>query len=287
METDRLRYFCSIAEFESMTKAAEVLNVSHSGLSKAMSILQQETSLQLFRPAGRGIELTKQGREFYLKAKKILELVKDLSMENSFSSKDLVRIGLPEIFALSISGVLAAELGNQVHFFEHDSGQTEVQILNADVDFSITCVPYPHKELEYLKIKRIQMGAFATNRDLLKLPLAELNFVVPSHTMRDNPLSIKYKDGWPTSVDRNCPFAAGSLASALSIVDTGLACIFIPQFIATAFNRMRLNDRQLLQIDLDARILKESVRDVFLVKRKGEPETRAMKIAAKVVRQNC
>lgn len=288
METDRLRYFCTIAEFESLTKAAEVLNISHSGLSKAMSILQQETSLKLFQPAGRGIEITKQGREFYSKAKSILELVKDLSAPNSLAIKSPpIRIGLQEIFSISISGLLAIHLGNSVQFFEHDSGQSEVELLSGNIDFAISCILYPHKDLEYMKIKRIPLGVFSTNPKFLKLKLSDLNFVIPSIKMHDNPLSLKFRDGWPSSIDRHCPLSAGSLTSALSIVDKGITCVFIPVFVANLLNQHRSTENQLLQIELDNKIFKDSTRDVFLVKRKDQQETKAMKIAAKIIRQNC
>jgi len=63
METDRLKYFCVIVDTGSLTKAAEVLGVSHSGLSKAMSVLQGELGFKILVPKGRGLELTEKGRE--------------------------------------------------------------------------------------------------------------------------------------------------------------------------------------------------------------------------------
>ena len=74
METHRLRYFCAIAETGSLTKASEILGISHSGLSKAVSVLEMETHLKLFRPLGRGLEITSDGKWLYQKAQQILKI---------------------------------------------------------------------------------------------------------------------------------------------------------------------------------------------------------------------
>ena len=78
MDTHRLRYFCTIAETGSLTKASEILGISHSGLSKAITALEDETNLQLFRPQGRGLEITKDGKWFYQKAQEILKIENEI-----------------------------------------------------------------------------------------------------------------------------------------------------------------------------------------------------------------
>lgn len=42
MDTKRLRQFCAIAETGSLTKAAELLHITHSGFSKSMKLLQDD-----------------------------------------------------------------------------------------------------------------------------------------------------------------------------------------------------------------------------------------------------
>ena len=55
METRVLRYFIEIARCGSMTKAAEVLHVSQSALSKQMNSLEEESGKKLFRRGSRNV----------------------------------------------------------------------------------------------------------------------------------------------------------------------------------------------------------------------------------------
>lgn len=287
METDRLRYFCVIAECESLTKAAEILNISHSGLSKSMGVLQQETSLQLLRPVGRGIEITDQGREFYKKAQEILGLISKISEKEDGKAAEIIKIGLAEIFAVSVAGDMACALEASLNFYEFDSGLGEAHLLEREIDFAISFVPFPHPDLEYLKIKKTHMGVYVSHKEMLKIPFHELPFVTPSHSMRENPLSLKSRDGWPSQSQRFKFIGVGSLSSALAIVDQGLCAVFIPQFVAKCLNRQRSSHFKLLPYPVDAKILKQSARDIFIVKRKDIEESPAMKKVAKIIRQLC
>lgn len=67
METfDRqLRYFLCIAEYGSLSKAAEVLDQTQSGLSKQLAALESSLGRPLFIRTGRGVELTEVGARLY------------------------------------------------------------------------------------------------------------------------------------------------------------------------------------------------------------------------------
>jgi DNA-binding transcriptional LysR family regulator len=275
METDRLKYFCVIAETGSLTAAAEILNVSHSGLSKAMSVLQLELNQQLFRPLGRGLELTAVGKEVYAKSKVVLESLNQLKGTNT-PAKSRIRVGMAEIFSLAVSGEIARELG-ATDFYDVDSGEAETQILDGNIDFAISFVPFPQVDLEYLKIKKIQMGVFYNNQKFKNLALNELPFVVPNSEIRNNPLSLKSRDGWPIELSRNSVFTASSLTAALQIVESGAAAIFIPKFIGN----------KLHEYETKKSIFSESERDIFIVKKKNIEESKAMKTVAKIIRTKC
>jgi DNA-binding transcriptional LysR family regulator len=75
MELRHLRYFVAVAEAENFHRAAEKLHVSQSPLSRQMQQLKAEVGVDLFQPAGRGIELTLAGRMFLERAKAILSSV--------------------------------------------------------------------------------------------------------------------------------------------------------------------------------------------------------------------
>lgn len=287
METDRLRYFCLIAESGSLTKAAEILNISHSGLSKAMTTLQEELGTQILRPQGRGLEVTEAGKLLYQKSKDILQLVDNIRDQKLSAKKSFLRIGLAEIFSISIAGLIARELSQNVDFYDTDSGEVEVKILAGELDFALVFVPFPHEELEYLKIKKSEMGVFYTNPNFATLALEEIPFVVPNIEIKNNPLSIKSRDGWPSDIQRKIAFGSNTLAMALQITDAGNSACFIPRFVAKQLNIDRLANMQLQEYQVKKSEFRSATRDIYLVKKKTAEESKEMKIVSKIVRKIC
>lgn len=60
-----LRYFLSIAELGSLSKAADVLDQTQSGLSKQLTALETNLGVPLFVRTGRGVALTEAGARLY------------------------------------------------------------------------------------------------------------------------------------------------------------------------------------------------------------------------------
>lgn len=60
-----LRYFIYIAEFGSLSKAADELDQTQSGLSKQLAALESKLGMPLFTRTGRGLELTEAGEQLY------------------------------------------------------------------------------------------------------------------------------------------------------------------------------------------------------------------------------
>ena len=67
----QLHYLITIAETNSLNKAAEQLYVSQPSLTSAMKELEKELGIMLFHRSGRGVTLTNDGTEFLLYAKQI------------------------------------------------------------------------------------------------------------------------------------------------------------------------------------------------------------------------
>ncbi len=57
----QIRYFLKIAEMSSLSKAAEALNLTQSGLSRQLSALEETLGTSLFIRTGRGVRLSKAG----------------------------------------------------------------------------------------------------------------------------------------------------------------------------------------------------------------------------------
>jgi DNA-binding transcriptional LysR family regulator len=72
VELRHLRYFVAIAEHEHIGRAARVLHVSSSPLSRQIHQLEDEIGLRLFARVGRRVQLTEAGKVFHQEAREAL-----------------------------------------------------------------------------------------------------------------------------------------------------------------------------------------------------------------------
>jgi DNA-binding transcriptional LysR family regulator len=73
MTLEQLRIFVEVASREHVTRAAEVLNLTQSAVSAAISALEMRHGVILFDRVGRRIALTEAGRLFVDEARGVLE----------------------------------------------------------------------------------------------------------------------------------------------------------------------------------------------------------------------
>lgn len=69
---EQLRIFVAVAEREHVTRAAEILNLTQSTVSAAVSVLEARYGIALFHRVGRRIELTDAGRMFLEEARAVV-----------------------------------------------------------------------------------------------------------------------------------------------------------------------------------------------------------------------
>ena len=81
MEIRTLRYFMAIAREENMTKAAALLHVSQSTLSKQMQMLEDELGKKLFKRHSFSISLTEEGMLLRKRASDVLLLTDKINAE--------------------------------------------------------------------------------------------------------------------------------------------------------------------------------------------------------------
>jgi DNA-binding transcriptional LysR family regulator len=285
VETDRLAHFCAIVESGSLTGAADLVGVSHSGLSKSMAQLQNELGVRLLVPRGRGLEVTEQGHDVYRKSKEILAHLNGLRVSRGRSSGE-PRIGMDGPLAHALAGPLGKAFSGGVELGHFEAGDLEARVRAGQLDFAFTIVPFPHADIDHLAIANIEFASFARQGAFKGLAPEKVPYVVPTTDLRDNPLSLKAKDGWNQKLERLTPYRASSLAVALGLVTQGLAAIYIPRFLAAALNTSLRDAAAFAELDLAKarRAAELSTHQVFLVKRRTEEETRAMRRAAVVAR---
>lgn len=284
METDRLRYFCAIVDAGSMTRAADALAVSHSGLSKAISALETEIGFEVFRPQGRGLELTREGRLLYQRSREILAKVNALrEIETAADGRTGFKLGLPEALALALATKIESS-SEDIEMEEMDSGEIEARVLDSKIDFGFTFVPFPHADLDHLKVGTVFIGAYALKGTFDSLDPETVPFVAPSTELKDNPLSLKIRDGWNAKYQRLVRFRVNTLAIAIELARSGACAVFAPDFVVENLNES--SERKLVPLkQLPA--ASRTKRDVFLVKRKDVDESKAIKQVVARVRRIC
>ena len=113
----------------------------------------------------------------------------------------------------------------------------EQLIVNRQLDFGITYVPFPMENLEIIEIGKYQLGCYYLKGAFTNIDIAEIPFVVPAQGLSSNPLEIRERDGWMESIyPRNKKYHVNLLSTAIELTLQGLAAIYIPDFVASKIN---------------------------------------------------
>lgn len=280
METNRLRQFCTVVETASLSKAADLLGITHGGLHKSLRVLENDLGFALTVGKGRGIEITAQGRDFYPSALEILRTIEKVFRKDSKPEPIEYKIGSLEIFLKQLPEnllTLPTFLDRQINFQEMGPGQIEVAVQKRVLNVGITYIPMPAEGIEYLRVGKFRMGIFCAHEKLAKKPFDEIPFVVPSSTLNSNPMDILNSDGWKEGfLLRKIAYKASSLTTAIDIVKVGKAAIFMPIFLKKAFGITLHEIENPTEID---------ARDVFLVVPSNKVESKEEKVLAKALRR--
>jgi DNA-binding transcriptional LysR family regulator len=275
METNRLRQFCVIAETGSITKAAALLCITHSGLSKSMKLLQDELACVLLRPSGRGLALTEDGLRVYHSAKQFLAQEEQLFSAKPQVRQQTLKIGTVEVFLLAqCEQFTHPELANY-HFtlLDLNPGQIEQFIVNGQLDYGITYAPYPIEGIEITDIGQYQLGCYCLEGRFKGMDISDIPFAVPAQGLSNHPLGIKERDGWLESITpRNRKFSVNLLSTGLELTRLGLCAIFIPKFVARNYPNL---------VELTIPKSQKATQRVFIIRHKDRPQDHLFKIIKK------
>ena len=294
MDTNRIKYFLSLAKTGSVTKAAELHHISPPALSKAIKVLEGELNERLIVPDGRGILLTDRARilvpvlqDIIKKLDAVLERAdqpEGISRENKF-----LKIATFEVFSTHfMERALITKLQDcSCLVYEMTPGRMEQAVASREVDFAITYIPIPRAELDHLRIQIIEMGVFGANKKHQEILENKTPFVVPVTPLEGSPNKVRGLDGWPDDAfPRRVRYQVEMLETALGICRQGLAVAYIPKFIARLHNDLVKPEYQLFEKALPKRfpVRKEYV---YLVKRKTDLEDQLAKKIGAAIRGIC
>ena len=278
MESERLRQFCVVADSGSMTKAAEILNISLGGLSKSLKVLEEDLGFSLFIPAGRGVAISDRGLSLYNKARLVLDSIAELKANES-TVESTFRVGVLEIFSVHFMGWLITQKfpDQRLEIIEAEPSRLEFLLLNQKIDCGLTYLPHPQLGLDILKIGSFFLRAYGTKSLLTAKTFPDIPFIVPATGLESNPMGIKERDGWPEDSLRRLRFHhVNMLSTALDLARQGLGAVFMPDFVARLHNETHRKEFQLEPLDLPSKMAKIR-REVFLLKRSGTEEKSEIK----------
>lgn len=288
METNRLRQFCVVYETKNLRKAAEILYMSHSALSKSLKVLQEEIEIKLLEQDGRGIIITDEGKEFVHKAQSLLDLEKQILTKSIHFSKQF-KIGSFESFNTHLLGMkwhkYFHDLPLQIH--ELSSGQLENAVLESVIDAAITYEPVPTRDLEFVSLGKVSMGLYHRKGFFKKIDFANLPFVAPLIPSVGTPSSAKGLDGWPEhEIPRNIKYRVDLMESGLALVRAGQATIFIPDFVARSQNEALADDFKLVEREYPSQV-KKIERRIFLIVRSAKLKDKNIRKLIEMIKVEC
>lgn len=93
MHIETLKYFCMLAEDQSISKVAQKANISQSALSQQINKFEKSLNTKLLIRTNKGVELTKDGKAIFKYAEEIAHLYDEMqSSLISIRGKQLIRI---------------------------------------------------------------------------------------------------------------------------------------------------------------------------------------------------
>ena len=285
METNRLRQFYAIYQTGNLRKAADLVGISHSGLSKSMSALEEELKIKLFLQAGRGIAMTDEAHELAAKIPEFLKSLEELSGKSSDAQKTLLKIGTFEVFSTYFAKVLGPLfIDYDLDFHELVPGKMESALIRREIDIAITYEPIPLPGIEHLKVCEIEMAPFVAKNAFKSKSTLEIPFAAPLIPVTGAPTGIKGLDSWPDDkFKREIRFRVDLMETAISLARNGQCAVFIPTFVAKLHNEQVKDEFQLVKKSLPQG-MKPVKRKVFIVKRESTVEDRKIKQVAKLLR---
>jgi len=145
MEFRVLKYFLAVANEESISGAAQSLNVTQPTLSRQIMDLEQELGKQLFIRGNRKIKLTEEGMILRRRAEEIVSLVSKTESEIMLSEDNIsgdIYIGCGETNAVRIIAKAAKSLQNddykfEYHFFSGNAFDVIERLEKGLIDFGL------------------------------------------------------------------------------------------------------------------------------------------------------
>ncbi|MEH6449712.1 MAG: LysR family transcriptional regulator [Oleispira sp.] len=118
MDLRSLRYFVSAVEKGSISAAAEFCHIAQPSISHAINQLEGEFDFRLLVRSKKGVSLTQQGEDFYLRAKQLLLSAQQLEQDYKGDKRIVLRIGYSQQLRSETVSKILQQLMQQLPEYE-------------------------------------------------------------------------------------------------------------------------------------------------------------------------
>lgn len=178
MDIRQMKYFKTIVEEGTISKAAQVLHMAQPPLSIQLKQLEEELGITLLKRGNKQIELTDAGMRFYKRCLQILDLTEITKNELKESFQDVLRIGITS----SNGGLIQQD--NIKHFIEHyDHVQYRIYegstyeildlLLSHNIDLGIVRTPFDTSKVNTFYLEKEPMIVIG-KKEYFKRPISKM-----------------------------------------------------------------------------------------------------------------
>ena len=164
MDIRQMKYFKTIVEEGTISKAAKKLHMAQPPLSMQLKQLEEELSVILLKRGNKQIQLTEAGNRFYKRCLQILDLTEITKNELKQSYQDVLRIGITS----SNSGLIQQESiqefikkNKHVQYAIHEGSTYEILdlLLSHNIDLGIVRTPFDTSQVNTFYLEKEPMIA--------------------------------------------------------------------------------------------------------------------------------
>lgn len=197
MDIRVLQYFLAVAREESITRAAEALQMTQPPLSRQLKDLEEELGKQLLIRGSKKVTLTEDGMLLRKRAEELIELMEKTKAELASSDDNIqgeIYIGGGETDAVSLFAQTAGKLQESyplIHYHIY-SGDAEIVMEKLDkglIDFGLLVGPVDVSRYDYMRLPVSDIWGVLMRKDS---PLAEKD-VICAEDLWDKPLIVSHQ----------------------------------------------------------------------------------------------
>lgn len=275
MELRHLRYFVTVAQEQSFTKAAEKLFTAQPSLSQQIKDLEHEVGLALFDRSARKVRLTQEGEAFLIHAMNALESAKlavAAAHQAAQQKKNQIHIGFLNVAEIKLMPNILEQLKHnipdvKIHLHSLTCLEQIQALKNAELDLTFTRYALQHQDYKNIHLMNEQIYLVALQR------LHPSGRVFKLQELKNQTVIMCEKNASPVFYDKLnalIPFTqqAGdqilwvtNVLQHINLINMGMGFSFVPEYLLKFLNpqvEIIQTDQKLPQLSLYATYAKNS-----------------------------